>query len=422
MIGGVADQQPGGETPRRPRKSATPTRAASKRARAGGAPEHGVPVDQAAEATPASAPRGAATKAGVKKSAAPARKAVAKKAAGPTKKTAANRAATTAPAKKVPAKKKAVTEAPAKKAAATKKSGAATKAKKSATVAPAKKTPGAPGTARKPPTRKAAASFGVSAEAAVDETAVAPGAPPAPPSEAGEAPSDAQESPPPPPEVPPPPADDAAPAGTTTPPEPAKPAGAAATGALILSLLALAVSWLPVISLVLAVVILVAVLAVVVASRARRDNRPRSTPALVIGFVALAVGICTAAVVAANRSEGGVAYTELVPGDCLEKPGSTLVRADRVDCSEPHDLEVFALVDDPSPRDAEYPGQAILEREANVACPPQFQSYVDPAIDQATLGFTFFVPTKANWDDGNRRLLCTVSASSGQLNASVRKK
>ncbi|MBA3268498.1 MAG: septum formation family protein [Acidimicrobiia bacterium] len=189
----------------------------------------------------------------------------------------------------------------------------------------------------------------------------------------------------------------------------------------MLSLAALVLAWLPLLSLVLVVVVAVAIVAVVVAARARRENRPPASAALAIAVGALVLGVVATGLSVSDRSSGGVKYTELMAGDCLEKPGSTLVRADRVDCAEPHDLEVFALVDDPSPRNAEYPGQEILEREANVACPPQFQSYVRPDVDQAQLNFTFFVPTKANWDDGNRRLLCTAAAASGQRTGSLRK-
>lgn len=121
-----------------------------------------------------------------------------------------------------------------------------------------------------------------------------------------------------------------------------------------------------------------------------------------------------------NRPAKGVRYTDLRPGDCLQRPDDTFVRADRVPCTVDHDLEVFALIDDPAPRTAKYPGQEILEREANVACPPQFQSYVGIPFEQSSLTVLFYVPTKANWEGGNRRLLCTVSGRAGRFKGSVK--
>ncbi len=137
-----------------------------------------------------------------------------------------------------------------------------------------------------------------------------------------------------------------------------------------------------------------------------------------IAVVALVAIVATLVAVAGGPS--GVKYSELRPGDCLEKPGDRFVRAKRVDCAEPHDLEVFALVTDPAPRGARYPGPEILEREATVACLPQFQSYVGIPFDQSELHFTGYVPTKRNWEEDNRLLVCTLSARTGRLTGSVK--
>ncbi|MGI9032812.1 MAG: septum formation family protein [Acidimicrobiales bacterium] len=153
-------------------------------------------------------------------------------------------------------------------------------------------------------------------------------------------------------------------------------------------------------------------------SRSARRSGPST---MVVGLLALAIGVAgVVTVVSRTGSARGVKYTELRPGDCLEKPDNTFVRADRVVCTKDHDLEVFALIDDPAPRSAKYPGQQILEREANVACPPQFQSYVGVPFDQSSLTVLFYVPTKTNWEGGNRRLLCTVAAKTGKLKGSVK--
>jgi hypothetical protein len=141
----------------------------------------------------------------------------------------------------------------------------------------------------------------------------------------------------------------------------------------------------------------------------------------VLAAVALvAVVVLVAVAVARIVGPSGVKYDELRPGDCLEKPGDRFVRAERVDCAEPHDLEVFALVTDPAPRGARYPGPDILEREATVACLPQFQTYVGIPFEQSELRFTGYVPTERNWEEHNRLLVCTLSARTGRLTGTVK--
>jgi len=212
-------------------------------------------------------------------------------------------------------------------------------------------------------------------------------------------------------------------APTPPPAPPSRPDGATAgvgKGALAISLLALATCWISVFTLVLAPIILLGVLAVIVAIRARRADLRLATVALVIGAVALVAGIGTAALAALNGGSGGVKYSSLVPGDCLQKPGDAFDTVQRVDCAKPHDLEVFALVDDPAPKGSKYPGKELMDREANVTCPPQFQSYVGVPFEESQLAVPFFVPTKEAWDANSRRLLCTVSAKTGKLTGSVK--
>ncbi|MCA1657448.1 MAG: septum formation family protein [Actinobacteria bacterium] len=225
-------------------------------------------------------------------------------------------------------------------------------------------------------------------------------------------------------ESPPPPPDE----GTTAPPPPPSPAPTPAPdgrpplakGALALSIIALGVCWLTLISLLFVPVILVAVVAVIIAIRAKGARRRMATAAAVLAVLALVAGIGIAGAVALSDDGGGVKYSDLMPGDCLKKPGATFETTERIDCAKPHDLEVFALVDDPAPKGARYPGRDLMDREANVACPPQFESYVGLPFDQSQLAVTFFVPVKATWDADSRRLLCTVSAKSGKLTGSVK--
>jgi len=388
----VADQQ-GAGSPRKPRKSLTPP-APTARARKAATAKKGVPTERAA-----------------------ARKAVATKKVAASKKVPAAKSAPkkAAATKKVPAAKSAPKAAATKKAAATRKAAGT---KKAATAGGAKKAVKARSAVtgvtaakktRAPRASTRARSSDLVAGVSTDVSEVV--APPdGPITEDGVSPA---------PDV------TTAPAAPTPPPAPPSPPdrpskSGVAKGALVLSLLALATCWISVFSLTLALVILLGVLAVIVAIRARRAGLRLATAALAIAALALMLGITTAVGVALNGDSGGVKYSSLVPGNCLEKPGDAFETAQRVDCAKPHDLEVFALVDDPAPRGAKYPGRDLMDREANVACPPQFQSYVGVPFDESQLGVTFFVPVKATWEANSRRLLCTVSAKTGKLTGSVK--
>ncbi len=394
--GDVADQQ-GAGSPRKPRKSLTPP-APTARARKAATTKKAMPTKKAATTRRAAATkRVAASKTTAAAKTAP-KKATATKRAAATKAAAPKKAATkkAAPTKKAAATKKA---APTKKAAARK----AVKARSAVTGATGAKKPRAPRASAR------ARSSDLVAGVSTDLTeVVAPPDAPITEDGASPAPDDATTS-----------------AAPTPPPAPPSPPDRAsrngvAKGALVLSLLALATCWISVFTLVLAPIILLGVLAVIVAIRARRADLRLATVALLIGALALVAGIGTAAAAALNGDSGGVKYSSLVPGDCLEKPGDAFETAQRVDCAKPHDLEVFALVDDPAPKGAKYPGRDLMDREANVACPPQFQSYVGVPFDESQLGVTFFVPVKATWEANSRRLLCTVSAKTGKLTGSVK--
>jgi Septum formation len=396
----VADER-GGERPaRRSRTAGNP--AGAGRTRKSTAP---VPVAKKAVANKAVAKKAVAKKAVVKR--AVAKKAVAKKAV--VKKAAVKKVAAVNPPAAAPAKKVVARRATAKKAGVG--TGAAFK-KVAAERAAAKKT--APAMGKATGTRRTTAARRPIGRLRTPILADLPrrteDVDEAPPDQIGQGSVDLDQLPPPPsqasasqapaaetdapqagaPETEAPPAEPGSPSSQTLPPPPPPPQAAPAPAPAPPS---------------------------APAPPARKRSRARLALA-VVGLVALAVVI--ALVVAAVAGPSGVKYDELQPGDCLEKPGDRFVRAERVDCAEPHDLEVFALVTDPAPRDARYPGPEILEREATVACLPQFQAYVGIPFEQSELRFTGYVPTERNWEEDNRLLVCTLSARTGRLTGTVK--
>ena len=86
-----------------------------------------------------------------------------------------------------------------------------------------------------------------------------------------------------------------------------------------------------------------------------------------------------------------------------------------------HDLEVYAVLDDPAPPKTPFPGVDALIRYANPLCLAQFKSYAGVAFEQVNLRDVYITPRESAWKAGVRRLVCAVGAANQQpTNQSVR--
>lgn len=106
-------------------------------------------------------------------------------------------------------------------------------------------------------------------------------------------------------------------------------------------------------------------------------------------------------------------------GDCLNDTSETRVSdVPTVDCTTPHDLEVFydfALAD----ADA-YPGAGPIQDAAETGCTSQFASYVGLEYDKSILAFTEYVPTESSWEEGDRTVTCVLGDPNGTSTGSLR--
>lgn len=118
---------------------------------------------------------------------------------------------------------------------------------------------------------------------------------------------------------------------------------------------------------------------------------------------------------------GGLGVQAMQVGDCLIDPGADYVESmEAVPCSEPHDLEVLAVVRLTGPDT--YPGESQVAEQAYDRCIDLFDDYVgtpywDSAIDVAPL-----YPVKEGWEDWNdRQANCLLFTMDGtRLTQSVR--
>lgn len=110
----------------------------------------------------------------------------------------------------------------------------------------------------------------------------------------------------------------------------------------------------------------------------------------------------------------------LVEGDCFDNR-SELSATDVVDaalaevpCAEPHDAEVYALIEHPADLGAGYPGEDALIQYAGPECLSGFGDFVGAPYETSSLDFMFVFPTEEAWgllDD--RTVVCSVLTIDG---------
>ena len=118
----------------------------------------------------------------------------------------------------------------------------------------------------------------------------------------------------------------------------------------------------------------------------------------------------------------GQSVTSLRVGDCYDETTSTLSggeveRVPDVDCDDPHDVEVYHIVD--------YPGSSYNEATINdfaiEQCYSAFSRYVGRDYESSILDSTYLWPTRDGWQSGDREVVCVVGRMDLQkLRGSVR--
>ena len=90
-----------------------------------------------------------------------------------------------------------------------------------------------------------------------------------------------------------------------------------------------------------------------------------------------------------------------------------------VDCTQRHDREVAALINDPAPSGAPYPGVNALVAEGRQSCPAQVRAYTGGSFDPTQYSPRFYYPRQTNWDSGERTIVCVLSSLGGPRTGSV---
>ena len=112
--------------------------------------------------------------------------------------------------------------------------------------------------------------------------------------------------------------------------------------------------------------------------------------------------------------DGSKTVDEIAVGDCLNMPeDDVFYEIDPLDCTEPHDLEVFALIDlsTVSPdfsTSVDYPGDALIYDTAIEECSAEFERYVGVPYVDSVIWLDAFTPTREGWEEVDDRIVNCV--------------
>jgi Septum formation len=133
------------------------------------------------------------------------------------------------------------------------------------------------------------------------------------------------------------------------------------------------------------------------AERATTTSEPPSTP--------------TTSEAASTTENGTVVFLEeLRLGDCFDdsgfdSPEGFAGEIRRVDCTSPHDAEVFALVTLPGEPGGPYPGDDEIGRLGDQRCQEEFASYVGIDYLDSMWEFGYYSPSEETWRKYEDRLV-----------------
>jgi len=116
--------------------------------------------------------------------------------------------------------------------------------------------------------------------------------------------------------------------------------------------------------------------------------------------------------------EGDADVFALMVGDCMNEVSEELVsEVPVVPCDQPHDEEVFF---DLTLEGDEYPGDDVIQTQADDACLAQFEPFVGMAYDSSALGFYAYRPSQESWEQMDDRIVsCVIYDPAGQVTGTL---
>ena len=136
-----------------------------------------------------------------------------------------------------------------------------------------------------------------------------------------------------------------------------------------------------------------------------------------------AVALTAAALAACNLIPGGnqTSAFDLEPGVCFDDvEGTDVESVPTVACDQPHDNEVFAVLNYPAGGDEPYPGDSAMQSYADTECKGPFQDYVGLDYDSSVFYVFPITPSEGSWGQGDREIICALYEQGEKLTGSAR--
>lgn len=120
-----------------------------------------------------------------------------------------------------------------------------------------------------------------------------------------------------------------------------------------------------------------------------------------IGLIALAVALAACSAGNVFSLDVGTCFDDVE--EFSEEGSGEVADVPIVECSEPHDNQVFAKFDLP---DGDFPGQAGVQASAEDGCIERFEDFVGLAYADSRYVASSLTPTDQTWGDGDREVVC----------------
>ncbi|MGH9260199.1 MAG: septum formation family protein, partial [Acidimicrobiales bacterium] len=151
----------------------------------------------------------------------------------------------------------------------------------------------------------------------------------------------------------------------------------------------------------------------------RRSERRKGRLMVALGVLIVAAAVlATLAITAKSNKKETVADIDV--GECFTGGPNDV---ETVDCSEPHQFELFAVATAPDPA-AAYPGEETAYTDGGNACVMALIDYYGATADVATadgLELAPVAPTEEQWTDGETDTDCLAKDADGDaLDASIK--
>jgi tetratricopeptide (TPR) repeat protein len=139
-----------------------------------------------------------------------------------------------------------------------------------------------------------------------------------------------------------------------------------------------------------------------------RRRRARGLGHYRVHLLLLAVAIGGLSIATILFAIGQKASLQMAVGDCFSTERQAMIeQIAAIPCQLPHDYEVFAVLAEPSPPGAPYPGLDVLHKQLRVQCEQLYEGYVGvPFSRKAPTDVNTFVPAESYWRLNIRTEFC----------------